>query len=380
MSRRRASLVCTYCARTFSDKEPLWRCLCGGLLDLQFDKPWQKDQFAVNVPGMWRYRNTLPLNDDANIVSFGEGATPLIAHDIDGDVLLKLDYLFPSGSFKDRGAAMLISKMKELGIRHAVEDSSGNAGAAIAAYCARAGIGCDIYAPSSTSAGKLRQIEAVGARLQKINGSREQVAEAALRAAEQSYYASHAWNPFFFHGVKTCAFEIFEQLGRAPETVFAPLGNGTLMLGLCLGFSELLTAGMIDHLPKMIAVQSANCAPLAEAFTRNLPAAVQVEKRDTLAEGIAVAQPVRGRQILRAVQESNGAILQVTEAEIASSLKALHSAGLYVEPTSAVAVAGYRQWRAERPLSPAVIVLTGHGLKSGKQPLQSPNLPRQQGL
>jgi threonine synthase len=366
-TRAKSLLVCSSCSRSFSVDMPMWRCTCGGLLDIVFDAPLNKTHFLADAPGLWRYRAALPLNDDNNIVTFSEGGTPLLPHTIDGtQVMLKLDHLFPTGSFKDRGASVLISKARELRIARVVEDSSGNAGATIAAYCARAGIGCDIYVPAATSSVKLKQIESTGAHLQKISGSREDTAHAALNAATTTYYASHSWNPFFLHGVKTCAFEIAEQLQwQAPEAVVVPVGNGTLLLGLFIGFSELLRAGIIDALPKMIAVQSSNCSPLADAFEKNLLSPEPVEKSATLAEGIAVAQPVRGAQILKAVRQSRGAFVKVNEQEIAAALAELHKSGFYVEPTSATAVAGFKKWHKTEPQnSRAVIVLTGHGFKT----------------
>ncbi|MEM9982561.1 MAG: pyridoxal-phosphate dependent enzyme, partial [Bacteroidota bacterium] len=152
---------------------------------------------------------------------------------------LKLDFLFPTGSYKDRGASVMISKVKELGIDKVVQDSSGNAGASVAAYCAKAGIACDIYAPKCTSQAKLTQIKMYGATLHLIDGTREDTAQAALEAAQKSYYASHCWNPYFFQGTKTFAFEIAEQMGwKAPDTVILPAGNGTLLIGAYIGFRE----------------------------------------------------------------------------------------------------------------------------------------------
>ena len=160
----------------------------------------------------------------------GEGFTPLEEIELDGHrVLLKIDYLFPTGSYKDRGATVLISKVKELGIRKVVEDSSGNAGSAIAAYCAKAGIECEIYVPQATSPEKLVQIQAYGATLKRVEGSREKTAEVAMGAASKFYYASHCWNPFFLHGTKTFAFEIWEQMdGKVPDVLILPVGHGTL--------------------------------------------------------------------------------------------------------------------------------------------------------
>ena len=249
---------------------------------------------------MWRYREAIPISRDENILSLGEGFTPLEEMDFHGRrVLLKIDYLFPTGSYKDRGATVLISKAKELGIKKVVEDSSGNAGSAIAAYCARAGIACEIYVPQATSLGKLVQIQAYGAHLKRIEGSREKTAQVAMEAASETYYASHCWNPFFLHGTKTFAFEIWEQMGwKTPDVLVLPVGHGTLFLGAYIGFKELKEAGMVKRIPRLVAVQSASCAPLYQAFRRGWKETGAIKKRETVAEGIAIAEPVRGRQIL----------------------------------------------------------------------------------
>jgi threonine synthase len=142
-------LTCAQCGETFSVSEPRWRCACGGPLDLEFSPKFDLKRIGARQATMWRYREALPLESDANIVSFDEGFTPLVPLQLDGrEVLLKQDHLFPSGSYKDRGASLLISKAQELGVDAVVEDSSGNAGAAIAAYCARAGIRCEVYVPA----------------------------------------------------------------------------------------------------------------------------------------------------------------------------------------------------------------------------------------
>jgi threonine synthase len=200
----------------------------------------------------------------------GEGFTPLEEMNFNGNkVLMKIDYLFPTGSYKDRGATVLISKTRELGIKKVVEDSSGNAGSAIAAYCARAGIRCEIYVPKTTSSGKLAQIQAYGATLRRIQGSRERTAQAAMKAASRIYYASHCWNPFFLHGTKTFGFEIWEQMGwKVPDVIILPVGHGTLFLGAYLGFKELREAGMVKRLPRLVGVQSTFCTPLLQAFRK----------------------------------------------------------------------------------------------------------------
>ena len=320
------------------------------------------------APSLWRYREALPIDDDASIISFQEGFTPLL-HVRFGSrsVRIKQDQLLPTGSYKDRGAAVLVSKTKELGIREVVEDSSGNAGSSIAAYCAAAGIRCHIFVPEATSPAKTRQIEAYGARLHKIPGNREDCARAAKIAAESMYYASHVWNPFFLHGTKTFAYEICEQMGwRVPDTVILPVGNGTLLLGAWIGFRNLRKAGITSSLPRLIAVQAQNCAPLARAFHAKSGDIACIETTKTIAEGIAIARPARGAQILEAVRDSHGDFITVDEHEIVQAHQEMAHRGFFIEPTAAACIAGVKKYL---PLSPPdediVSVFTGHGLKAG---------------
>ena len=297
----------------------------------------------------------------------GEGFTPLEEMDLEGRrVFIKVDYLSPTGSYKDRGATVLISKVKELGIKKVVEDSSGNAGCAIAAYCARGGIGCEIYVPESTSKGKLIQIEAYGAVLNKVQGSRERTAEVAMEAASKAYYASHCWNPFFFHGTKTFAYEAWEQMDRkGPDTLVLPIGHGTLFLGVYLGFKELKEAGLLKKVPKLVGVQSAACAPLVEAFKEGREEIRSIEKRETIAEGIAIAAPVRGKQILKAIRETGGEVLAVLEGEISMAMKDMGRRGHFIEPTSAATIAGLKRYLGKKRRRETVVsTFTGTGLKS----------------
>ncbi len=362
-------LVCSSCRAVYPVNEPVWRCQrCGSVLDLQFEALLDPVKIAGRKPDLWRYREALPVEQDAHIVTLGEGFTPLTPVNIVGQMVwVKQDQLFPTGSYKDRGAAVLVSKMKELGVDYCVEDSSGNAGCAVAAYCARAGIACEIYVPEDTAQAKLAQIQLYGARLVRVPGSREDTARAVMAAAaEGHYYASHSWNPFFFHGTKTFAYEVCEQLGwRAPEVAVLPVGNGTLLLGAYLGFKELVQAGIIPALPRLVAVQSENCAPLAQAWAQNLDAIPAIEKKETLAEGIAIAAPVRGSQIVNAVRQTGGEFITVSDNEIKASLIALARQGFYIEPTAAATTAGVEKYLAShRRAGRIVTVFTGHGLKA----------------
>lgn len=320
---------------------------------------------------MWRYREALPLGEGASVVSLGEGMTPIVPVDLGpGELTVKLEQLFPTGSYKDRGAAVLISKAKEMGIERVVEDSSGNAGCAIAAYAAKAGIECEILVPGSASPGKLAQILLYGAALRRIPGSREDTANAALAAARTVYYASHSWNPFFLQGTKTFAYEVWEQSGcRAPDALLLPAGNGTLLIGSHIGFRDLKENGLIDRIPRHIAVQAENCAPLLAMFRDSLDAVPSIVTRETIAEGVAIAAPVRGKEIVDIVRETGGEVVAVSDEEVEKALILLGRKGLYVEPTSALAVAGYLKYPRLR--SGAVVApLTGHGLKANEKLLK----------
>ena len=342
----------------------------GGLLDLEFEARFPRDRIVRRAQGMWRYREAIPVAADDSIVSLGEPLTPLVPLSLGAaTVLVKQEQLFPSGSYKDRGASVLISHARAIGVDRVVEDSSGNAGSAIAAYCARGGIDCEIYVPHDTSAGKLAQIQAYGARLRKVPGTREDTARAVLTAARTIWYASHCYNPFFFHGTKTFAFEVWEQLGwRAPDALVLPVGNGTLLLGVAIGFDELLRARLIDRLPRLYAVQAEHCAPLAAAYREGrtaLTGAPPIASRPTVAEGIAIAEPVRGDQILEAVTASNGAVLTVSEPEIARAHRDMHRGGFCIEPTSAATIAGVAEVGGLLARDAVVVTLfSGHGLKA----------------
>lgn len=366
------SLKCYQCNQKYPIFDRRWRCDCGGVLDIEFSPSLDISKVAQRPPNLWRYRETIPLPEEAQPVSFSEGFTPLLPVVFSGkNLFIKQDHLFPSGSYKDRGATVLISLAKWLGIERVVEDSSGNAGCAIAAYCANAHIGCEIYVPSDTSPGKLAQIRRYGARLQLTPGSREDTAAAVMQAAEKEYYASHSWNPFFFHGTKTWAYEVCEQLGwTAPDTVILPAGNGTLLLGAAIGFRELASMGITHQIPRIIAVQAENCAPLATAFELRSMVLPTIEKRGTIAEGIAIAEPVRGKQILEEVGRSGGYFIKVKESEILASLDAMCRLGYYIEPTSAAVIAGARRYAPTAKNSEVMVTtLTGSGLKATEKML-----------
>ncbi len=360
-------LLCVKCGKRFAEEEKIWKCKCGGLLSYKNLRQFQVTKVDKNVFSLWRYAHTLPVEFSSR-VSLGEGLTPLEEVKVAGrTVFFKLDYIFPSGSYKDRGATVLVSKLRELGITEVVEDSSGNAGAAIAAYCAKAGIRSKILVPEANSAGKLQQISAVGAELVAVSGSRQAVADKALLLAEKLYYASHSYNPFFLEGTKTFAYEVAEQLGwQAPDTIVLPVGNGTLLLGAYLGFKHLHDSGVICNIPKIVAVQAKACAPLARTFTESKwDKLASVQSEDTLAEGIAIQEPVRWLEILQAVADTKGEFIQVEEEQITKALEKVKKMGIYIEPTAVAAYAGVESYLSGKQNSQEVIIsaFTGHGLK-----------------
>lgn len=326
--------ICRECGKTHPVGTRQWRCVCGGLFDLLKEE------------------GDAPIKGDL----LGDLRTPVIPYEHKGLRLdLKLDFMTPTGSFKDRGAAFLVEVLAREGIDSVVEDSSGNAGAAIAAYCARAAIACRILVPESTSEGKLKQIKASGALLEKVPGSRDETQARAFQRAEESYYASHVFNPLFIEGVASMAEEIL-ALPRPPQVVFCPVGNGTLLLGLHAGFSRLT-----KRPPVLMGVQARACAPVWSAEGKK-PHAVC---GPTLAEGIAVGKPARLKQILSAVKTSGGHFVTASEDEIAGAWKDLCANGIYCEPTSAAAVAAALAW-AETPEGRGkriLVPLTGSGLK-----------------
>jgi threonine synthase len=362
------NLRCLSCQRIYPQDTYRWRCECDGVFELEGAPGFARNEIETGDFSLWRYRATLPVKYEEGIISLGEGFTPLVETQVYGTrIHCKLEFLAPTGSFKDRGTAVLVNVLRGLGVKRVVEDSSGNAGASLAAYAARAGIEAVIYVPAYASLNKIHQIAVYGSMPVKVEGPRERAAQAVQEAATQgAYYASHYCSPFTLEGLKTIAYEIWEQLGwRAPDNLVLPVGQGTLLLGAYRGFKDLLTAGLIEKLPRLFAVQAEPCAPLYEAYQRGLDDAFPIEKNETVAEGISTAWPVRGRRILAAVRETGGAVLAVSDEATLRARDELARRGLYVEPTSAVAIAALVQLRGLIGLEEIIIVpLTGSGLKS----------------
>ena len=329
-----------------------------------------KEQLAQRPMNFWRYREALALLEIAPPTSLGEVMTPLLnVRFRNWNVCLKLEYVLPTGSYKDRGIAVCLNHLSGLGVRTVSEDSSGNAGASTAAYASAAGIHANIYVPENTSPAKIGQIGIYGAQCHLVPGTRTESAREARREREGVHYIGHSWNPFFACGIRSVAYEIAEQSDWCPpDWIVTPAGGGSLVMGLVDGFTELLAAGYIDKLPRILAVQSAACAPIYQAWWRNDAAVTGVEPQQTYAEGVALPNPPRGTQVLQAIRRINGVMLAVNDAELLSCWRDMARSGLFMEPTSAIAVAGAWQATGSRglidPEQRVVILITGHGLKT----------------
>lgn len=362
----------------YSTDTARWCGASGAYLNLAPGSGMTRDAIQHDVSSVWRYAAAIGV-DARDAVSLGEGGTPLLERAWNGvSVQFKLEFMMPTGSFKDRGMTVMVSYLKNRGIKEVLEDSSGNAGASLSAYAAAAGMRCRILVPESASYPKIAQIAACGADVVTVRGSRQDVADAALQMSSEIFYASHNWQPFFIEGTKTLAYELWESLGfRVPDNVVTPLGYGSNVLGLDRGFDELLRNGEIEKRPRIFGVQAANCAPCHAAWLSGGESPVPVTVTPTVAEGIASAQPTRLREVLQAVRRSDGAIAAVSEEEIVAALRELAHMGFYVEPTCAAAAAGLTQWLASGTIrrdETTVVVLTGSGLKSSERIGQLLNL------
>ncbi|MBR8462073.1 threonine synthase [Campylobacter sp. faydin G-24] len=358
-----AKFICTSCGASAPLEHREFSCSCGGLFRLDYTPPKfsldliDKDEFSL-----FRYRKFMPLQNELwREISLGEGMSASIK--FNDKLYFKLDYAMPTLSFKDRGAAVLIWLCKSIGVKKVLQDSSGNAGNSVAAYCARAGIECEIFVPKGTSEKKINMIKAFGASAVVYEGSRDETADACRKKArdEGIYYANHVYNPLFYQGTKTYVYEIYEQLGRVPENFFLPVGNGTLLIGCELALTELFEAGLIEKLPKIFIVQSENCAPFFGAIDKPL----NINPKQTNAEGIAIGKPMRGVEILSSSYGGEREVITIPEDAIIPARQKLALNGFYVEHTTAAIYAAYESYIKKHELNgDSIISLCGAGLKS----------------
>jgi threonine synthase len=365
-------LICYKCGKEYSTDNLIWKCICGGLLNINFIPSFPIDKISQRKPTMWRYREALPISNDDDIVSLDESMTPLSQISLNNHtIFIKQDYFFPTGTYKDRGAAVMISKAKELGVKSLIEDSllddlSGSASFAISAYCARGNIKCDLYSPENTNTDKLDELRLYGSQIHPLHGSLTNYQELLKSNTNNKYYANHRWNPYFLQGTKTLSYEIWEQMGwKSPDTVIIPVGNGTLLLGVYIGFNDLFRDRAIKKIPKIIGVQSENCSPIYSALKNKLKYKQKTGNNNTITEGIAITNPLRKAEIIENISKSHGDIIIVSDEEIVLALKEMYLKGFSIELTSAATIAGVKKYLKSGIHEEAVVsVLTDNGFKS----------------
>jgi threonine synthase len=334
---------CDSCGASYGYADRAWRCVCGGTLSIA--------EYGQSVA-----------------IALGEGDTPVVRlRHLAGEVYAKLEFMAPTGSFKDRGAATMIARLRQLGIDRVVDDSAGNAGVSIAAYSAAAGIRCHIYVAASGNLERLTAISCYSGQVTIVPGQRSAATAAAL--ADGAYYAGHAWDPFFVEGMTSIASEILRQMrGVMPTRILFPLGQGTLLLGLLKGFEELLASGALERMPELVAVQADACAPFDVMLRRQLNAPPSMIRPDTVhADGIAVANPVRWQNVLSAFRQGKLQLAVAHDAALPDAVQLIGREGLLIEPTSAVVVdALLRMDDAPRPPpgTRTLLLLTASGLKT----------------
>ncbi|HLB69813.1 MAG TPA: threonine synthase [Candidatus Methanoperedens sp.] len=366
---------CFRCARKYKPQEieklPIPRCSnCGSALDAVYDytsiqKIILRDDFMRNKPNHWKYWAFMPVKDLSKIITMGEGGTPLLDNRKlykTGRMLIKYEAANPTGSFKDRGSSLEITKALEFGKNKVALASTGNMGASVAAYAAFAGLECRVFIPDFVGVEKIRQIKAYGAETISVDGDYS----IAMKRAED-YVVSHGDSfltgdyPWRSEGTKTIGFEIADQLyWHIPDHVVVPVGNGTLISSIFEAFRELTLVGITDRIPRIIAVQVENCDPVVHAWESDLGEVMPVSNPRTIATAIACGDPIDGIAALRAIRESGGEALRVSDEETLDARDRLARNGIFVEPSGAVAYAGVMKKKLEGTI---VCLATGHGLK-----------------
>ena len=383
-----ARLECVSCGTTFPGSEERFACdACGGgirvVLEMQgLDFGELRARWRDRPFRLWRYRELLPVTGEG--VSLEEGGTPLLRigllRDVAEDVLVfaKNEGNNPTGSFKDRGMTVGVTRARNLGRTRVICASTGNTAASLAAYAARAGMECIVLVPSGGIAkGKLAQALFNGARVVALRGTFDDAMRLVLDLSERlEAYVLNSINPYRIEGQKTAAFEVFEQLGGiVPDWVVCPVGNGGNLAAYWKGFQELRAIGAIDRLPRLVGVQAEGAAPIADAIQRNLKEIVPVAKPVTVASAIRIGNPANWPKTLRAIRESGGLALKVPDSEILRAQEVLaRREGIFVEPASAASVAGAMRLANEGTFDKSdrvVCVCTGHGLKDPESALRS---------
>src|SRR2546427_8543790 len=375
-------LQCTECHRSFLDETPLARCpKCHGLLDTVLDEGvlshYSKRDIGSNPQSMWKFHMFLPARAGTIPVTAGEGDTPLRlvrSYPRSRNILVKDETRNPTGTFKDRGASLAVTRLSQMRVRTVVLASEGNAGCSFALYSQMAGISCHVYLPSDANRSKVELSKNLGAHVTKAKGTLSDRGQHAAKAAEETgaYNASTFVTPFRHDGKGTMALEICQQRGwESPDYIVYPVGGGVGLVGMWKMFKILYRLGWVRKRPRIIAVQPTGCAPVVDAYNKGRMEVAEWKSPNTIAKGLKIPKPVAGKWILKSLRESRGLALKVSDREIQKAmLNVAKRDGLMVEPSSAAAFAAVPQLYATGGIDTndsVVVIATGSGLKTLEQ-------------
>ena len=366
---------CVSCKEEYDDDQIIYTCpKCGNILEAVPDFDVDKSIFDGRRQTVWKYKECIPV-DESKIVSLDEGGTPFIHCDKLGDELgidlyVKVEGSNPTGSFKDRGMTVGMTKAMELGVSTVGCASTGNTSASLAAYAARGGLRCVVFLPSGKVAlGKLAQAMFHGAEVFSVDGNFDEALEAMTQLAlEKHLYLLNSINPFRLEGQKTIGYEIVHDLGwQSPDRIMLPVGNAGNISAIWKGVTEFKEAGFIDDLPMMTGIQAEGACPVTNAFKKGDRRVVPVENPETIATAIRIGAPVSDIKALNAIYDSNGYSETVSDEEILDAQKLLaRTEGIGVEPASAASIAGLKKLVDEGVVDKGetiTCVVTGHLLK-----------------
>jgi len=373
---------CIDCGREYEASERIYFCpSCGGLLDVEYEYdrrlsliPWSKS-FRERSLGVWRYRELLPIEELDKVVTMNEGGTRLIrCRNLERDLGIREIYVKyegdnPTGSFKDRGMTVGVTKALEVGAKTTICASTGNTSSSLAAYSAKAGLDCVVLVPSHKIAlGKLSQALIHGAKVLAVKGNFDDCLRLVKEISKDPrFYLLNSINPFRLEGQKTAAYEIYEQLGDVPDKLIIPVGNAGNIVAYWKGFRELKLLGLTEKIPNMIGVQALGASPVYKAFIEGSDKIKPMESVETVATAIRIGNPVNWKRALRAARETGGMIGAVTDEEILRAQSILASReGVFAEPAGAAPIAFLIKAAREgliEPDSRVVCIVTGHGLK-----------------
>src|SRR5437870_3035440 len=375
-------LYCSSCSKQYEPRKLINLCECAKPLMVAYDlgrasATLTRDSLAGRTPTLWRYREVLPVDDDENILSLGEGMTPLIKAKRLGDRLgmtnlfIKDEALNPTGSFKARGMAVAVSMAKELGVRKLAVPSAGNAAGALAAYAAKAGIPAFIFMPTDTPKANIVECRQTGAEVTLIDGLITDCGKivAERKAAEGWFDVSTLKEPYRVEGKKTMGYELAEQMRwELPDVILYPTGGGTGLIGMWKAFDEMERMGWIGRRrPRMVTVQAEGCAPIVKAFASGGASGVDVPDAHTVAAGLRVPKAIGDFIMLDILRRSGGTAVSVTDDELVTAVKEIGSAeGLFAAPEGAACLPALRQLLSRGEVSRderVVLFNTGSGLK-----------------